>query len=265
MYAKQNIRMKTKVKWLSWLMDFCNLDIKSVSKLKRLELYFALRNFDTPNFEVWIEDYEKWLPKLKSVDLPPIIWDPIPLIQDKMRSFLNKVILSAENIYIEKYDFSYLPLPDLDRKPVLLFSQSDAIKLKYVESKVLEIFRDQKKMNRYLEYGYKATESIVPLLPLDYFIISLGEGLDGVPPKWIQKCKGCGSFFLNPTERGKIYCNSSCASRSITRMKREKLYQDPKKREAYRKKMREIMRKKYEASQKAKGYKKITHYNKKEE
>jgi hypothetical protein len=103
--------------------------------------------------------------------------------------------------------------------------------------------------------------------------VNLIENLEINP---IRKCKGCKRYFLNLTKREKIYCNSSCASRSIQRENREEIYQDPKKHEAflkkwrkyqkerYRKGGRETKRQKYEEEQKAKGYKKIDRYKRKE-
>jgi hypothetical protein len=254
------------MKWLNWVMDFCNSDIKSVSTFKKLELYFALKHFiPGGRFEAWVDDYEKWLPKLKSINLPSTIWDPVLLIQDEMRSFLAKLVDIVEKIGSGKAHFAYIPLPDLNLKPVLqLYHRSDVFSLGYVQSKIVELARDEKEYNKVALLGIKAYRSVTPLLPSEHYIYNLGRRFDGVPLKWIKKCKGCGKFFLNPTEREKIYCNSSCASRSIARTKRERLYKNPKKREAYRKKMREIMKAKYEASQKAKGYRKITHYKTKE-
>jgi hypothetical protein len=49
------------------------------------------------------------------------------------------------------------------------------------------------------------------------------------------------------------------------RKRREELQKDPQRYKAYLKKQREIMNQKYEKKQKAKGYKKVTHYKRKED
>jgi len=85
-----------------------------------------------------------------------------------------------------------------------------------------------------------------------YYLGWLFGLLDGARIQWIQKCKGCSRLFLNPTEREKMYCNSSCASRSIVKKKREKLKKEnPEKYKAYLKKQREHMREQYESKKKA--------------
>lgn len=84
-----------------------------------------------------------------------------------------------------------------------------------------------------------------------YYDAWLYSKLDGIPIKWIGKCKGCYRFFLNPTEREKLYCNSSCASRSIAKDKRENLRKNRRKYKAYLKKQRKYMKKRYNEMRKA--------------
>jgi len=74
--------------------------------------------------------------------------------------------------------------------------------------------------------------------------------LDNMPMKWIQKCKGCERFFLNPTKHEKMYCNFSCASRSIAHSRYEDLKKDPKKYEAHLKKHRKYSMNRYDRMRK---------------
>ncbi len=97
----------------------------------------------------------------------------------------------------------------------------------------------------------KLRESIALTLRLfnwSQFILNFCALLNNVPTKWIQKCRGCNRYFLNPSERGKIYCNSSCASRSITRQRYEELRSDPQKYEAHLKKHRKYSSERYRRS-----------------
>jgi hypothetical protein len=85
-----------------------------------------------------------------------------------------------------------------------------------------------------------------------YYLGWLFGLLDGASTQWIQKCKGCSRFFLNPTKREKMYCSSSCASRSIVKTERQKIKEKyPKKYGAYLEKQRELMRNQYEKKKKA--------------
>jgi len=81
-------------------------------------------------------------------------------------------------------------------------------------------------------------------LGVTYYNAWLYSKLEG-KIKWVQKCKGCDRFFLNPTEREKFYCNSSCASRSIAKDKRKNIKENQRKYKAYLKKQRKYMQKRY--------------------
>ena len=77
--------------------------------------------------------------------------------------------------------------------------------------------------------------------------ISLCHALQDIRKDAIKKCKeeDCGRYFLHLSRKERYYCTPKCTSRDLSRKRREK---NP---EAYRKKQREIMRKKYK-EQKAK-------------
>jgi hypothetical protein len=94
----------------------------------------------------------------------------------------------------------------------------------------------------------KLRESIMLTLRLfnwSQFILNFCALLNNVPTEWIQKCRGCSRYFLNPYKREKIYCNTSCASRSIARQKYEGLRKDPKKYKAHLKKYRKYSNERY--------------------
>jgi hypothetical protein len=83
--------------------------------------------------------------------------------------------------------------------------------------------------------------------------------LEGMPTTTIQKCSSCDKVFVNPSRRRRLFCSSRCMWRFNAEKRRKK---DP---EGYRARQREIMKERYEKKQKAKGYKKVTHYNTKKE
>lgn len=85
---------------------------------------------------------------------------------------------------------------------------------------------------------------------------SFANALNGIPRDAIKTCRECGKYFLHLSKKPKYFCSPKCTVKATSRRRRER---DP---EGYRAKQREIMRKKYEKDQKAKGYKKVTHYKK---
>jgi hypothetical protein len=96
----------------------------------------------------------------------------------------------------------------------------------------------------------------------DLLFIRLFTLLEGLPPFTIRKCLICEKYFINASWKEKNFCSTRCMWRFNARKWREELKKDPKKRQAYLKKQREIMNKRYEEKQKALGYKKVSHYKK---
>ena len=63
--------------------------------------------------------------------------------------------------------------------------------------------------------------------------------LDRVSSSAIKNCQECGKYFLHLSLKPKYYCSPKCASRAVSRRRRQR---DP---EGYRAKQREIMKRKY--------------------
>ena len=85
------------------------------------------------------------------------------------------------------------------------------------------------------------------LQPIQYtransIILSLAKLINGLDGSALMKCFGCGRYFANLSKREKKFCNSSCASRSIVRSKREELKKNKKKYAAYKKAQREYQK-----------------------
>jgi hypothetical protein len=94
-------------------------------------------------------------------------------------------------------------------------------------------------MRQHLLYDKGQDESLKRIQDVIFFFMKL---LVGLPLSAIRTCHGCRRYFLQISEREKIYCNSACASRSIQREKREDLWKNhPRKYKAFLKKQREIM------------------------
>lgn len=77
-------------------------------------------------------------------------------------------------------------------------------------------------------------EKLMELAKLTFYISA-----DGLPQNAIIPCRECSKYFLHVSKKVKYFCSPRCASRNLSRERREK---DP---EGYRTKQREIMRRKY--------------------
>jgi hypothetical protein len=70
--------------------------------------------------------------------------------------------------------------------------------------------------------------------------------LEGLPQTTVQRCLSCKKIFVNPSRRKKHFCCPRCMWRFNAEKYREKLKQNPKKYEAYLKKQKVLMAKKYD-------------------
>jgi hypothetical protein len=71
-----------------------------------------------------------------------------------------------------------------------------------------------------------------------------------VPANAFTKCKECDRYFVNLTERERLYCSPICAWRFLAKKKREEMKKDPRKYREYLKRQREYMRGRYQAKSK---------------
>ncbi|MGA2466095.1 MAG: hypothetical protein ABSH06_17310 [Thermodesulfobacteriota bacterium] len=79
----------------------------------------------------------------------------------------------------------------------------------------------------------------------DWAILNLSKLMDDLNVNAITICEGCGRYFLRFSKRKKLYCSSSCASRSIAHKKYEELKKSPRKYKAHLKKYRKYSEERY--------------------
>jgi len=73
--------------------------------------------------------------------------------------------------------------------------------------------------------------------------LNLVRMIESFPIESLIKCKGCSKYFIDLTLRKKNFCNSLCAARYISKVKREDMrLNHPRKYRAYLKEQRERMR-----------------------
>jgi len=139
------------------------------------------------------------------------------------------------------------------------------IQLQHVVKSVLSILSDPPHANMVLPYKIQALGMLqwgpekqpfrTTYFPLtgtqaDYIILKLIRLLDGLPSHSIRLCPGCGKYFFNPSLRNKNFCSPRCMWKVGAQKKRETLKGHPQKYEAYLKKQRMIMKKRYEEKKK---------------
>jgi hypothetical protein len=246
---------QVKIKWLKWTIDFCNSNLEGINGKAKFLLIFTLDTLFYPCRDP--QQINEDLSSLESPVLPDEIWDQVLNVQGTLKLFLNDIIAMREK---KRNKIWKLPVKFI---PSFALFDDGSCKSAYTPSEINDKFL-QARFLSYRNYGVpinfpvdienfplEIKDGKLPSLDEPYYLGWFFGILDGIPIKWIGKCKGCERFFLNPSERKKVYCNSSCASRSIVRTKREDLKKDPKKYEAYLKKQKMYMRKRYQNMRKA--------------
>lgn len=264
---------ESKINWLKWAINFCNTDLQAIDQEEKFYLTHILEGLFYPFHSP--EDIRKNLFEVRRTNqfplqIPDEIWGKISSIQERFRDFFNDIINRRKEVTTlrkeEKNDSpihikrmwwlassffpifvlftdgstrsGYIPLEfDYDYLQGRFFKTNDENDPTLTESEdlSLEILKEGK----------------ISSISRTLYLAWLFGILDGIPIRWIQKCKGCDRLFINPTERTKMYCNSSCASRSIAKEKREELKKDPKKYKAFLKKQKKYMKKRYNEMRKA--------------
>jgi hypothetical protein len=224
-------------KWLQWVLDFSQTDLGSLSRSRMKALleeiaYFCSERLFKQSWEELKEDLQ---------DLTPGEYEGVTQIGDRTIN-LNKIqkgvfdfLTDLSNIHGGE-DFTYLSEKDTFKihhplGPIRLPEMSSFIA---ASSQGFEIYRHPK------------TDSLPDWLIVNF--IELIERCEAYP---IKKCKGCNRFFLNLTRFKKIYCTSSCASRSIVSMKYQELKNHPKEYEVHLEKHSKYSRKRYEKLRRA--------------
>jgi len=210
--------LEFKKEWLQWLLDFIQIDLSSMpmSKLKKICLEASFNT--TELFEIYTMDEAEEMHLTDPLDI-----EKTSKLQTGLRQFLEMVVNVA-------------------------LSENESIDLPQTTSSL--------RVNVYPDVSYDGISSkwrrefdITPTLNernrLNETILRFSQFIDGLNAHSIMKCKGCGRYFLNITRKVKIYCTSTCASRSIARKRYEDLKKDPKKYEAHLKRYRKLSKKRY--------------------
>jgi len=228
MDKKEAIRKKEA---LQWFVDFANMKLD------------GLKPGDKAKLLVESEEYLSPVKDLQQIGLWPPQADTAELMYKKACALGDK---SAE-VFKKVTD-----LLSWAAKIPKIGTPEYWLHLNTLQQTVRETFEEWNPQNSPGISGFARLRSVMIIttrrrtFSLSYLIMTKGPEedvqfrlfrlLEGFPSNAIQKCQDCEKFFLNPSFRKKTFCSSRCASRFISRKRRET---DP---EAYRKYQKAVMK-----------------------
>jgi len=230
-----------KQKALQWFVDFANLNLETISPGDRAKLLVESGEYLFPQEEV--SEWNNSVLPLSRREREGVAW--AFKIPDKESNEYWSIILHLHKVVLAQF--------------LELIVSAPHIKKDGYETMAVRIV-----------WGNKTPFSL-SFFPItenqeEYVRFKIFRLLEGFPGHAIRKCPGCQRFLFNPTRREKAFCSPQCMWRVIAGKRRKELKEKhPKKYKAYLKKQSEIMRQRYENSQHAKGYKKVSHYKRKSE
>jgi len=270
MRVKENLEFKTK--WIQWVLDFIQLDLDSLSKSKLRGLsveagYFISDAFVTDTFEVFLSYgcFDK-LPEIQignfdetalkqlrmqdhceatDEEMETVISEALPVlpnIQTALRDFLKEAEATA--LLLKPHELQALPYGGPVGFSITGWTPTNGFETHYgvflpdTENR-LQYGRDLHWINMSFPKSFGSTQG-------EWAILNLAKLMNGDRINAINRCAGCARYFYNPSEREKMYCNSSCASRSIAHKKYEELKKHSKKYQAHLKKYRKYSSDRYE-------------------
>ena len=230
---KGRIIDKERLKALSWLIDFANLNLKELGAGDRAKLEVEADEYLFPKEELnqmwqfWWEEHAKQTASDPKA-LPP----------------LTKPLFYAENP--ERGTEAYWA--EIQNAHTAVQNNLRCFSTEHPDPYSRIVWPGEVMVG--LVWG-KDRNFNLQWLPImgelhDYVRINLYRLLDGLPCSSVQMCPGCGRFFLNLSKRRKKFCSPRCMWRVHAEDRRQR---DP---EGYRASQREIMRKRYETKKKKK-------------
>jgi hypothetical protein len=259
MNVKTNLEFKKK--WLQWVVDFIQMDLNSLSKPnlrgKCTELiYFSGLGFVERSFEEFLSMFN--FDKLPEIHIDNFDFNELMRLRKQISDERSRLLYSNEDL--EEVLSKFAPeLQDIQNalrdfiektQKILVEPLKTISPITGKEVKLVEILLPDTENRLDIEPFYGSLCWKFMFVPKDYShrdwaILNLSRLMDGVYVNAIRNCKGCGRYFLSTSAREKLYCNSLCASRSITRMKYEERKKHPGKYKAYLRKQNEYSKARY--------------------
>lgn len=244
---------------LKWFVQFANMDLEEIKPGDKAKLLVESEEYLFPNKEV--EEFKRIITK----------GIPAHIAQEMMsgnsmtllKSSLGKVGWAFDKDSPEHWT-KILQLQSPVKRVLQLISEF------HLHDGSSEALPWTTTVTGVFQWGHGKQPFTLNYLPItgtqdDYIELKLFRFLDGLPSHAIRLCPGCEKYFFNPSLRDKNFCSPRCMWRINTEQRRKDLKEKhPQKYKAYLKKQKEIMRQKYEKKQKAKGYRKIGPYKRKD-
>jgi hypothetical protein len=245
---KSNRKVEDRRKWLQWVLDFIQTDLQSLSRkqpdkfIKLIEELVFFTSTEFPGRSAIDKDFDYY----EDHYFPP---------PEKRKEELKDRFALAESQMVKIQEDLRSMLEDLQN--IISIESQDGSK-DYELCQSLAILSmgsyftgDEDKFQ--VRYKPKDDNDLVAWAKVHF-----AELLGGLPVHAITKCRGCNTYFLNLTEKKKIYCTSSCASRSIQKEKRKKLKEDsPDEYSAYLKRQNRLSKESYRKKIQAKLGRKV--------
>jgi hypothetical protein len=224
---------------MKWFLDFINLKIEDLADSDRLkwateilymlefgEPHISLRNSPLTETEAWDEKISEWSAGKKLKRGQKIITD-----------FLHEVFVNIEKVAEQKNE--WIPLEEFEFgnnlfefettvKVIIQAPVDSGFKMKIeneTEPNEQWFFRtDRKKLFQEPLYLSLISQNWEDSLKVVFL-----QSLEGLSNTFFRKCPECGKWFLHTTKKEKIYCTNKCATRKLSRDRRNKLKQDKEK------------------------------------
>ena len=229
---KPDRKLEHRGQWLQWVLDFVQEDLNSLSERKKEKLvdelvYFTYDIFPAvfpvfENFDFY-KEYYKTHHCPPPQDRTPELRERFALAESGMKKIqkdLRSMLASLQEAISTKSEEVWKDYPLCESLALLSLGSY------FTEGEERFQMRFKPKRDKHLGSWAK---------------LRFAELLGGLPAHAITRCKGCGTYFLNLTERkGRIYCTPSCASRSCKKQwRKDQKEKDPVGYEAYLKKQNE--------------------------
>jgi hypothetical protein len=216
---------KRQLEIVGWLIKFMQVDLDTIPEDER---YLHLSRIATIASAIHdhvkgLQKYEEMVEREKAGGA--LSMDLTKKIQAGLKNFLG--------------DLSALTNPNRKRRFLKSLPPMEAA-LGLDESNVFEMYWFPHP-DKSMDY-----ETRVEKFWIESAVINLGFLLKDVSRDSIRRCEGCGKFFFNPTKKRKDHCTPNCTWKANSRKRWEKIKTHPHLYNAYKKKQRELMKKKYD-------------------
>jgi len=231
---------ESKKTWLQWFLDLANLDIGKLTVGERkkwgLEIAYSLTGYfykgidGTARYD--LKDLDLWgAEALNFADITSP--GSLELLQAPLKSFLRKMVLNIERAKSFQRD-EWKTLDDIEKSCVLGTIDFDtAVKVEapvgLEDKSVGETILTSQSLYRWEPEALENATIVITARGKSYaesLLFHFIRSLEGIPLTSLRSCPECGNWFLHISKRKREFCSNKCASRRISREKRQRLKEE---------------------------------------